>query len=498
MASARFYADLADHYTFSIVTSNYFSLLLIAFLLGTIWLGCSPNAGHVAVQTDQTADLDTYLLENISMPLDSANVAYQGLAKNPIIRFYSERDGELFWTSGRRPTAQGDSLIDFIRNVRYYGLAPTNYFLNEVESLEVELASPQNIYRFEALLTACYIRLVHDVSEGRTSELTPESDSVAVRLLHQASERGGLVANITLNESTSPAYRSLKRGLKLFIDSLSEQQLTEISNTSFAAASVGSRLKTIEVNMERWRLEKKSWGSRYVFVNIPEFMLYMVENDSVVLQSRVIVGTPETQTPELSSRIECFVTYPYWHVPRKIAVEEYLPVIQVDTSFLTRNFFDVLDKKGNVLNKDSINWARFNKNYFPVVLRQRHGAENSLGIIKFVFDNPHAVFLHDTNTRKLFNSRSRAFSHGCIRMEKAIELAHILVTGAPGRESKYISKFLKEKAQHWVDVKNPIPIHLRYFTCVFRGNSLKFYSDVYGKDEALYQMLHSGRHLPDL
>ncbi|HEY0742061.1 MAG TPA: L,D-transpeptidase family protein, partial [Chryseosolibacter sp.] len=445
MASARFSADLADHYIFSIVTSNYFSLLLIAFLLGTISLGCSPIAGHVAAQTDQSAALDLSPFENTSMPLDSANVAYQGLARNPIIRFYSERDGEVFWTSRNKPTAQGDSLIDFIRNVRYYGLTPSNYFLNEIEALRGELASPTNIFRFEALLTASYFLIVHDISDGRTSEITPRSDSVAVQLLHETSARGGLVANITLNESTSPGYRSLKQGLKLFIDSLSEHQLTEISNASVATSSeVGSRFKTVEVNLERWRLERKSWGSRYVFVNIPEFTLYMVENDSVVLQSKVIVGTPETQTPELSSLIECFVTYPYWHVPRKIAVEEYLPVIQVDTSFLTRNFFDVLDKKGNVLNKDSIDWSRFSKNYFPVVLRQRHGAENSLGIIKFIFDNPHAVFLHDTNARRLFNSKSRAFSHGCIRMEKAIELAHILVTGAPGRESKYISKFLKE------------------------------------------------------
>ncbi|HEY0656269.1 MAG TPA: hypothetical protein VGD65_24210, partial [Chryseosolibacter sp.] len=100
--------------------------------------------------------------------------------------------------------------------------------------------------------------------------------------------------------------------------------------------------------------------------------------------------------------------------------------------------------------------------------------------------------------RRLFNSKSRAFSHGCIRMEKAIELAHILVTGAPGRESKYISKFLKEKTQHWVDLTKPIPIHIRYFTCAFTGNALRFHDDVYGKDEALYQMLHSSRHLPDL
>src|SRR5690606_24036460 len=111
-----------------------------------------------------------------------------------------------------------------------------------------------------------------------------------------------------------------------------------------------------------------------------------------------------------------------------------------------RNNFDVLDKRGNLLQADSIDWESFSKSYFPVSLRQREGQENALGIIKFVFDNPYAVFLHDTNAKRLFRSRVRAFSHGCIRMEKAVELAHYLVTGDPGKKSKYVERFLKEES----------------------------------------------------
>jgi L,D-transpeptidase YcbB len=209
------------------------------------------------------------------------------------------------------------------------------------------------------------------------------------------------------------------------------------------------------------------------------------------MESNVIVGKPATPTPTLSSKIDCFVVFPYWYVPRKITVEEYLSVIKKDTTFITRNNFDVLDRKGNIVQLSSINWNQYNANNFPFVLRQREGTENSLGIIKFVFDNPHAVFLHDTNAKKLFRNDIRAYSHGCIRLEKAFQLAHYLIGG--GRtaiSSQSLDKYLNLEKRITISLKQPVPIHIRYFTCTVTNGQLHFYPDIYKKDNVLIKTIY--------
>lgn len=424
------------------------------------------------------------------MPADSLDVAYRDVATEPVRTFYKNRQEELFWIAGFDRSAGADSLIAFIGKVRYFGLLPGDYHLSEIGLLKDKLNSIENICRLEALLTDAYIRIARHIAFGKTMPSTREVDSLSISSLERYAQGGGLDNNITAGEPSLPGYRLLKHGLGQLMDSLAPGERNAVlQNSPGARDSIRRRIETIEVNLERWRLEK-NFGGRYIFINIPSFMLYLVENDSVILESRVIVGTSATPTPELSSTIDCFITYPYWHVPRKIAVEEYLPLIQQDTSFIDRNNFDVLDKRGNLLQAGSLDWKRFSESYFPVSLRQREGRENALGILKFVFDNPYAVFLHDTNAKRLFRSKVRAFSHGCIRMEKAVELAHYLVTGHPGKKSKYVDRFLKEESMHWIELQKPIPIYIRYYTCGFHNGRFSYYGDIYQKDSSVRSQLN--------
>lgn len=373
-------------------------------------------------------------------------------------------------------------MLSIIRNAQYYGLSGSSYHLRELEVL-MNHPSRVSAIRTELLLTDAFLSLAGDLKFGLlNSKRKRQEDTVRIRLLNHVVVEGNLKNGLESQEPVLHRYENLKEGLRQLLDSKGEYALD--------SASISSQIRLISINMERWRRETSSYGRRYIFINIPSYMLEVVDHDSVVIYSKIIVGTPEKETPVLSSVVECFSIYPYWHVPRKISVEEYLPILKKDTTFLRRNNFDVLDRKGKVLNPDSIPWSKFTENYFPVVLRQREGVENSLGVIKFIFDNPHAVFLHDTNAKRLFKSTNRAFSHGCIRMEKAVELAHYLVTGSLNIESKTISKYLKEKEQHWIDLRNPIPIFTRYFTCDFQNGKLNMYKDVYGKDQQLYELLY--------
>ena len=160
-------------------------------------------------------------------------------------------------------------------------------------------------------------------------------------------------------------------------------------------------------------------------------------------------------------------------------------------SFITANNFEVLDRKGNVLRYDTLDWSAFDVNYFPVMLRQREGSDNALGVVKFSFDNRYAVYLIDTNAKRLFQRDKRALSHGCIRMEKAVDLAHYL---AKTYTKKYtpedIDRYIRLKQKHTVDLVSPLPIYLRYFTCESDGNILRMYSDIYSRDKSLISSLY--------
>ena len=431
----------------------------------------------------------------ICMPRDSLHPAYKGLQEEVADFYYYRRHrSKPVWCSQTDLSESGDSLVRFISNVRYYGLLPSNYHFQEiVENLNHGVTTS---VRLDALLTDAFLSIAKDLRFGRLRSRDKASDSITTRLLDSVAVNGGVLGCFNSMEPQFEGYRQLKNALKVVLDSLSlSERHAVLQNSVEISDSLNTRIQMIEINLERWRSERQLWGRRYVVVNIPAFMLYVISDGAVVMESRVIVGKPETPTPELTSILECLVTYPYWHVPRKIAVEEYLPIIQRDTMFLRRNNFDVLDRKGAILDPDNIAWSTFSKSYFPVSLRQREGTENSLGIVKFVFDNPYAVFLHDTNARRLFNSDVRAYSHGCIRLEQAVKLSHYFLTGDVQGHSSLFSRYLKEKLRHTINFPSSVPIHVRYFTVATEDDSsLVFYKDLYGKDDSLIEAMYGDQN----
>lgn len=251
-------------------------------------------------------------------------------------------------------------------------------------------------------------------------------------------------------------------------------------------------IRDIELNMERWRLYNPPKEKRYVWVNIPKFEMRVMEDDTLVMKSRVITGAPKTQTPLLKSSIGYFIIYPYWTVPFSIIVKETLPILKRDTSYLRRKNFEVLDANNQVLDATKINWKKYSKNYFPFKIRQRIGNENSLGILKFNFNNKYGVYMHDTDSRKLFAREMRALSHGCVRLEKFVDFARFLI-----REDtlKYpydsLMADLAKPKQKYVFVKKPPAIYIHYFTAeVDENNALYFFIDVYGRDEKMRKVLY--------
>jgi L,D-transpeptidase YcbB len=452
-----------------------------SFALAAIWVltfGCS----HSISQAPGLVRDPAIVPSRITMPSDSMDAVYRGLyAPRAVFSLYSSRQYELLWTDDAAKAGTSDSLIRFIRQTRYYGLKSRWYHMQEIEEI---YGSPTlgNTQRLDALLTDAFLSIRHDLNVGRTGPFV----EVEATTLDSLSQLNSVQAYFDALEPSHSGYQDLKTALGFKLDSLQiADPLFDPDNTTIPSAAIHDQIEILRINMERWRLERSAIAKHKIFINIPSYILKVLQDDSVVFESRIIVGATDWQTPELNGIIDCIVTFPYWYVPRKIAVKEYLPAIRRDTSFLRRNQFDVLNRKGSILRPDSIPWEDFDEDYFPVILRQREGSENSLGVLKFVFDNPYAIFLHDTNAKKLFRKKDRALSHGCIRVEKANDLAHYLVTGRTNRRSVLLDNYLNAKERHSITMPVPVPLYIRYFTCETNKKGIIFLEDIYKKDQAL-------------
>lgn len=417
--------------------------------------------------------------------LDPELISQSPLTTGELVkRFYRLRDFSLLWSdrSGMLPAA--DSMMRIIRRANRYGLIPEDYHLDDLDNLLKDSVSADKVSRLDLLLTDGYLALYHHIKYGRLdpesfqridlSTTADEEAIVSLENIHQGSIRDAL----DLREPQSEQYQMMKRALGSFLfspknDSIQLQRSVEIS-----------------LNMERWRWQSPL-PDRYVSINIPAFVLRAVEHDSVWLRSKVIVGKRETPTPILESVIKSFIIYPYWHVPHSISTKELLPALQADSSYLRRNNFDVLDREGGVVDPVTIQWRSYSAENFPFILRQREGSENSMGIIRFNFANNYGVYLHDTNSKRLFSRQKRDLSHGCIRVHQAADFARYLVR----EDDIYVSpedldQYLSLQQRLKIDLRKPMPVKLQYFTCEFENGEIRFYDDIYKKDSLMMQALY--------
>jgi murein L,D-transpeptidase YcbB/YkuD len=252
---------------------------------------------------------------------------------------------------------------------------------------------------------------------------------------------------------------------------------------------VSARVRQIELNMERWRWMPQNLGRRHVLVNTAAFHLDMVADDESVLSMRVVVGRPYRSTPDFSGSITYLVLNPYWEIPPSIAVKDILPQIRKDSGYLQRmgiRVFRGWGAEARAVDPATIDWGRLGPRSFPYRLRQDPGPVNALGRIKFMFPNAHNVYLHDTPSRELFLRETRSFSSGCIRLEKPMELAALLLTDTPLDTVEALEEARQGQISKTVRLPAPVPVHLVYWTAwAERDGTVRFRNDIYGRDSLL-------------
>jgi murein L,D-transpeptidase YcbB/YkuD len=255
---------------------------------------------------------------------------------------------------------------------------------------------------------------------------------------------------------------------------------------------VEKRIRQIELNLERWRWLPQNLGNPYILVNIAGYGLEVVENETPVLTMKIVVGTAFQKTPVFSGKMTYIEMNPYWNVPHSIATEETLKKIRQNPEFFAKENMRVFTagQNGEEVSPATIDWSQHSENNFPYRLRQEPGPRNPLGRIKFMFPNKHSVYLHDTSDPQLFRKERRGYSHGCIRIEKPMDMAEFVMRGSKEWPIEKIKAVLKTKETTVANLPKPIPVHILYFTAWGNGDgATHFLEDIYRRDERLDRAL---------
>jgi len=253
---------------------------------------------------------------------------------------------------------------------------------------------------------------------------------------------------------------------------------------------VEKRIDQIRVNMERARWVMHHLDNDFLVVNIAGYNIRRITNDSVTYYSRVIVGKKYHESPIFKGTMKYIVLNPTWTLTYSIATKESLPKLQKDPGYLEKHNMIIMDRSGKVVDPYSIDFNKLSRKNFPYTIRQNAGPNNSLGQVKFIFPNHYSVYLHDTPVRSLFAQEKRAYSHGCIRLDKKWELFLSLMDDGSW-DMERINKVLDSGKTTQVNLNKPIEILLLYWTAgADRQNRLYFDKDVYNRDPDVLKLLN--------
>lgn len=251
--------------------------------------------------------------------------------------------------------------------------------------------------------------------------------------------------------------------------------------------SVEARIEQIKVNMERWRWLTRDLEKEFILVNIANFELYIVENENPIARMRVVVGKRYRPTPVFASIMTHVVINPSWNVPRRIAVREMLPLLRKDPTYLQKENLKVFagwKPEEKELDPGAIDWSAITPADFKLHFRQTPGPRNALGQLKFVFPNQFDVYMHDTPARDLFKKPSREFSHGCIRIERPLDLAEHALRGDSAWTRDRLAAAIASGKELTVPLPRPLPVYILYATAwVDRNGDLQLRRDTYKLDE---------------
>jgi murein L,D-transpeptidase YcbB/YkuD len=252
---------------------------------------------------------------------------------------------------------------------------------------------------------------------------------------------------------------------------------------------VDQRIDQIRVNLERQRWYLHALEDEFILVNIAGFNVLWVKDDAIEWEQIAQVGKEFTQTPVFKDEIEYLDFNPTWTIPPGILNRTVIPNLKKDPGYLDKKGYELLTLQGQPVDPSKVDWK--NLQGFPYLVRQPPGPNNALGLVKFMFPNPHLVFLHDTNARHLFDRPRRLFSSGCIRVKEPFDLAERLLRDKDGWDRARIDEVVASGKTTRVRLDEPMPIIIGYTTAVARDGQVVFREDIYDRDQGVLDALNA-------
>ena len=376
-----------------------------------------------------------------------------------------DENGEMYGHIQPWTATDARALYLVLDGIASEGLDPADYDLATLERAIAAGEGPE----LDRIASETFTWLVEDLRDGRTPMdarkqwfvTDPDADVLpTAQVMAEALESHDIAGVVERLAPTNPDYAALK------------QALAETPPEDTA------RIAMIRANMDRWRWLARDLGKQYLITNVPEYQLRLTVNDTIIRTYRTIVGKPgRTATPQLAETVEGIVFNPTWTVPQSIVKGEGLGA--------------------RVLNNPA--WAKARgytatrgaNGYVSVV--QQPGKTNSLGIVKLDMPNPHAIFFHDTPAKHLFDTEVRAYSHGCIRTENALQLAITLaILGGVDKDEAVAISASREYTK--VPIDKTFPVYITYFTMGRDINGeLTTFDDIYDRDAPVLASLDAPR-----
>lgn len=252
----------------------------------------------------------------------------------------------------------------------------------------------------------------------------------------------------------------------------------------------GARLRSVIVAMERERWMNIDRGRRYIWVNLTDYTAQIIDDGRITFSTRAVIGdlNPQKHTPEFSQMMTYMEVNPDWTVPPGILKRDYLPRLQANPNALRH--LTLIDRRGRVVPRGSVNFAAYSAANFPYSLRQPPGDGNALGDVKFMFPNAYSIYLHDTPVKEHFPLETRAFSNGCIRLNDPFDFAYELLSRQEADPKAAFDRVLDSGRQERIVLKDPVPVHLDYRTAFANPKGrMQYRRDMYGRDAAIFDAL---------
>ena len=408
--------------------------------------------------------------------------------------FYTSRIYAAAWSAGPVPSATGRTALALLLAAEDYGLQPANYHAPALQALAALLEQPDTTARhhaqqarFEGLLTDGLLQFARHLRRGQLRECSPSPLERADSLF----EPTVWLARALAAPDFAPALlrcQPPQREYQLLQAALARWRQQPAGPDSLARRH---RAQQLALTLERWRWHAiPAADSDYVLVNLPAYALEVVRGREVLQTHRLVIGKPESPTPTLSSQLKVFTLSPEWRVPYSIATKELLPRLRYSPRYAARHNFAIYDARGQLVDAHDVDWWDVQPDRFYYTIRQNPGRGNALGSVIFRFANPYEVYLHATYETQDFKRPYRALGHGCMRMEQPMRLvAHLLgadsaqvLTPAPAGRAP-------APQPRRLTLKRPMALHVRYATCAVVAGQLRFYPDVYKRDEELRRQL---------